>query len=49
MYIQLSLLKREMEEKIELDECFDELIDEKVEISRGYFINIGFNPIIQDE
>ena len=44
-----SILKREMEEKIELDECFDELIDEKVEISRGYYIEIGFNTIIQEK
>ena len=43
------ILKREIEEKRELDEVFDDLIDEKVEISRGYFIEIGFNPKIQSE
>ena len=44
-----SILKREIEEKRDLDEFFDELIDEKVEISRGYFIEIGFNTIIQEK
>ena len=44
-----NILKRELEEKKEIGLYGIELKNDKIEISKGYFIDISFNGQIEDD